>query len=334
MTERRSTGRHHVARAIWYVASGKVELRHEHLKPPAPNEARIRTEFSGISRGTERLICSGGVPETEHERMRAPLQAGAFPFPIKYGYCATGVVEVGPNELIGRRVFCLHPHQDSFLAPVDMLVTLPDLVTSRRATLAANMETALNAHWDAGTGPADRIAVVGAGIVGLLVAFIAARIASAQVYVIDLNLERRALVESLSAHFLDADTEGCNADVVFHTSASAAGLATAIRHAGMEARVVELSWYGARDVSIGLGGQFHSQRLELISSQVGQVAARRRPRWDYRRRLEAALGLLSDPVLDKLVDKAIDFEDAPRLLPGILEDAGLAPVIRYPAAQD
>ncbi|MGD9671637.1 MAG: zinc-binding alcohol dehydrogenase [Hyphomicrobiaceae bacterium] len=332
MTTRRSTGKMHVARALWYAKSGVVEQRTAPLRPPQPNEARVRTLFSGISRGTERLILNGQVPESEWQRMRAPLQEGAFPFPVKYGYCATGIVEDGPEALIGQTVFCLHPHQDMFVAPVDMLVPVPEGVPARRATLAANMETALNAHWDAGTGPGDRIVVVGAGVVGLLVAFIAARLPGTQVSVLDLAEQRRDIVEAMGASFAAPGTAPGDADVVFHTSASAAGLATAIGCAGMEATVVELSWYGEKEIEVALGGAFHSRRLRLISSQVGQVAPTRRPRWTYRRRMEAALRLLANqPVLDPLVAEEIAFADAVKRLPQVLagDSAGLAPVIRY-----
>ncbi|MGE3918007.1 MAG: zinc-binding alcohol dehydrogenase, partial [Hyphomicrobiaceae bacterium] len=252
------------------------------------------------------------------------------PFPVKYGYCAVGSVEVGPPELVGRTVFCLHPHQDQFLAPAGMLVPVPDDVPARRATLAANMETALNALWDSGAGPADRIVVVGAGIVGLMVTALAARLPGADVTVIDVAEERRALVESLGASFSTVPLPA-KADVVFHTSVSAPGLNTAIAAAGMEATIVELSWYGDRETPVRLGGAFHSQRLRLVSSQVGQISPGRRPRWDYRRRMEAALRLLADDRLDALVADEIAFEDAPKELPRILGPgaSGLAPVIRY-----
>jgi threonine dehydrogenase-like Zn-dependent dehydrogenase len=331
MTARRSAGKTHVARALWYVKPQAMELRSAPVLPPGPGEALVRTLFSGISRGTERLVCNGSIPRSEWERMRAPLQQGDFPFPVKYGYCATGTVIAGPAALVGRTVFCLHPHQDLFVAPLDMLVPVPEAVPPRRATLAASMETALNAHWDAGSGPADRIVVVGAGVVGLLVARLSVRIPGTAVTVVDVDDGRRGPVEALGAAFAVAEAAPADADVVFHTSATAAGLATALAAGGTEARIIELSWYGDEEVSARLGGAFHSRRLRLVSSQVGEVAASRRPRWSRRRRLEAALALLDDPPLDALVREEIDFTDAPKLLPSLLTAParGLAPVIRY-----
>jgi threonine dehydrogenase-like Zn-dependent dehydrogenase len=157
---------------------------------------------------------------------------------------------------------------------------------------------------------------------------------AAEVTVVDVATERSMIAESLGAAFALPDAAPTDADVVFHTSVSAAGLNTAIRCAGLEATVVELSWYGDRETPVALGGGFHSQRLKLVSSQVGQVSAGRRPRWSYARRLAAALKLLADPRLDALVAEEIAFDAAASELPRILSPGapGLAPVIRYPGA--
>ncbi len=336
MTAGSPLGKDQIARALWYAEKGVVALRSEPLPPLGPRDVRVRTRFSAVSRGSERLVLNGLVPPAEARRMRAPLQQGEFPFPVKYGYAAVGTVEDGPPGWPGRAVFCLHPHQDLFHAPVAMAVPLPDGLPLRRATLGANMETALNALWDSGAAPADRIVVVGAGIVGLLVAYLSARLPGATVTVIDPAPGRREIIERLGARHASTDADRASAegaDVVFHTSATSAGVATALAVAGAEATVIELSWYGANAPTVPLGGAFHSQRLRLIASQVGTLALSHRARWTHARRLQAALGLLHDPVLDTLLDREIAFEDAPGRLPELLtSDApGLAPVIRYPA---
>lgn len=330
--QRRSAGIRRVARAIWYTGPGQVEIRSRPLSIPGPGVVVVKTMFSGISRGTERLILSGAVGPSEWGRMKAPMQEGEFPFPVKYGYCAVGVVDKGPDALIGKVVFCLHPHQDCFITTPDRLTMVPAQVPPRRATLAANMETALNALWDSGAGPADRIVVVGAGVVGLLIAYLAARLPGADVTVVDVAEERRSAVEAIGARFATPSQAPTGADVVFHTSVAAAGLNLAIDCAGFEGRIVELSWYGDKDVPVKLGGAFHSQRLQLISSQVGTVATSRRARWDYGRRMAAAMALLDDARLDVLVAEDIAFDDAVTALPRVLAPgaSGLVPVIRYP----
>jgi NADPH:quinone reductase-like Zn-dependent oxidoreductase len=321
------------AQALWYVSPGRAELREEPVAAPKPNEALVRALYGAVSRGTERLVHAGKVPTSEHERMRAPLMGGAFPFPVKYGYATVGRVEAGPPELAGRVVFCLHPHQSLFIVPAAMAVPVPDDVPPQRAVLAANMETALNAVWDGAPGPADRIAVVGGGLVGLLVAYLCARLPGAQVTVVDIAPARAALARAVGARFAVPGAAPVDCDLVFHSSANAAGLATALRLAGEEASIVELSWYGAGEVAAPLGEAFHSRRLRLISSQVGKVAPNHRARWSHGRRLAAALALLADPALEDLLAPPVEFEELPSKLPVLFGadcDVVCQP-IRYPA---
>ncbi|WP_443136573.1 zinc-dependent alcohol dehydrogenase [Methylobacterium sp. Leaf399] len=317
--------------ALWYTAVGQAELRHEVPAAPEPGAVPVETLWSGISRGTERLVFEGLVPETLYDRMRAPAQEGQFPFPVKYGYCAVGRI-AAPDAAGTGLVFALQPHQDRFFAQAADLCPIPAGVPPRRAVLGANMETALNAVWDSGAGPGDRIAVVGAGVVGLLVAYLAAGIVGCEVTVIDVLPERAAVAERLGAAFArPADARPGEADVVFHASASQDGLALALTLAGDEARVVELSWYGARSVAAPLGLDFHVRRLSLVSSQVGRVSASRRPRWSYARRMHKAMGLLADPRLDALITGEVAFADLPESLPRLLAAGapGLCTVVRY-----
>ncbi len=325
-----------VAEALWYVGTNQAEIRSETIGPAGSGEVEIRALYSGISRGTERLVFTGRVPASEYGRMRAPFMVGEFPFPVKYGYSIVGHIVDGPGHLRGREAFVLHPHQTAFTVPVDRIAVLPSDVPSARGVLAANMETALNAIWDAAPGPADRIAVVGAGVVGSLCAYLAAKLPGAEVTLIDVRPERAEIAAALGVDFALPPSAPDECDVVIHASASARGLATALNLAGEEATVVELSWYGAGAVEVALGEAFHSRRLRLISSQVGQVAASRRPRWSHRRRVAAAVALLADPVLDRLLAPAIDFHDLPAQLPHILSEPGgvLCQLVRYPARLD
>lgn len=338
-TPGRSRGSVRVASALWYEGPGKASIRSERLPIPAPGLLTIETHYSGLSRGTESLVWSGKVPPSEWQRMRAPHQEGDFPFPVKYGYSATGAVVDGPPEWIGKHTFSLHPHQDVFCLAPESVVLLPDTVSTKRGVLAANTETALNALWDSGAGPGDRIVVVGAGIVGLLVAYLAARLPGTEVTVIDVAENRRHLVTTLGAAFhLSSDDPAPagiqDADVVFHTSATSAGLNAAIEACGFEATLIELSWYGEHAVETHFGGAFHAKRLRLVSSQVGHVASNRRARWTHQRRLMAAIKLLSDPVLDCLVEDVVPFDALPERLGDIFNHraGGVAPVIAYPAA--
>jgi NADPH:quinone reductase-like Zn-dependent oxidoreductase len=323
------------ARALWIEGPRIARLREVTLRAPGPSEALVATQWSCISRGTERLVFEGRVPDSEMERMRAPLQEGSFSFPIKYGYCAVGRILAGPSDWLSRDVFCLHPHQNYFVAQLDMLHVLPSATAPRRAALAANMETALNALWDAGAGPGDRIVVIGAGVVGLLIAALCARLPGAELTVVDVEPSRACAVEAIGAKFVQTKefeaTCKSDADVVFHTSASGEGLALALACAGVEGSIVELSWYGDAEVGVPLGREFHANRLRLISSQVGRVSPSRRLRWSSACRLKKALELLADPCFDALVSEEVAFDDLPRELPRILASGapGLATVVHY-----
>jgi NADPH:quinone reductase-like Zn-dependent oxidoreductase len=321
-------------RALWYVGPGSAELRSEPVAAPQPDEVQVHALYGAISRGTERLVQAGRVPVSEYERMRAPRMAGNFPFPVKYGYATVGRVEAGPAEWQSRTVFCLHPHQDLFNIAVEAAFPVPADVPPQRAVLAANMETALNGLWDGAPGPADRIAIVGGGLVGLLTAFLCARFPGAEVTVVDISDARGGLARAVGARFADPSNAPTDCDVVFHASGSAEGLATSLRLAGEEATIIELSWYGSGNIAAPLGEAFHSRRLRLISSQVGKVAPSHRARWTHGRRLAAALALLNDPTLDALVAPAIRFDELPAALPSVFrpDAAAVCQLIRYPAA--
>jgi len=305
----------HEARAFWVTAPGRGEIREQRLQSLQPGEVLVRTRRTAISRGTETLVFRGEVPESEWQRMRCPFQEGNFPGPVKYGYSAVGIVEDGPAGTLGRRVFCLHPHQDRFIVSGEAVVDIPEGVPDRRATLAANMETAVNGLWDAKPGPGDHIAVIGAGVVGSLVAALAAWLPGAEVELIDIDPARERIAAAFGCRFATPENASPEADLVVHASGSPVGLGTALTIAGAEATVIEMSWYGTRTVPLMLGGAFHSRRLTLRSSQVGGLAADRRRRWSPRRRLDLALSLLREPIFDILLSGETAFADLPELLP-------------------
>ncbi|WP_410218614.1 zinc-dependent alcohol dehydrogenase [Paracoccus sp. (in: a-proteobacteria)] len=302
------------ADALWCIGSNEARIR-----PGAMGEGiLIRTVFSGISRGTERLVLSGRVPASEHDRMRAPHQQGDFPFPVKYGYAAVGMVDEGTMK--GSLVFALYPHQTVFRLPEDGLIPLPAGLPAERAVLAANMETALNILWDSGAGAGDSVAIIGGGLVGLLVASLAARLPGSWVTVIDPLPQREEPARSLGCNFATPPDAPMDQDVVIHASATEAGLNLAIRIAGLQSTITEASWHGEGDISLSLGGAFHSRRLRIVSSQVGAIPPDRAPRWTYRRRMNMALELLLDNRLEILISGETRFADLADAYPAILAD--------------
>lgn len=324
-------------RAFWIKEPGRGEIVEGSSAPPEAGEVVVRALCSGISRGTESLVFRGAVPGSQREAMRCPFQEGDFPAPVKYGYASVGRVEevAAPAhaELEGRTVFCLHPHQDRYVVPASAVAPVPGIVPAERAVLAANMETAVNASWDASPGTGDRIVVVGGGVVGLLTGWLLAKTPGSEVTLVDPEASREEPARLLGMAYAAHPPEGVDADLVIHASGTPDGLRDALATAGMEATVVELSWFGDREVQLPLGEGFHSRRLTLRSSQVGRLPPSRSPRWDRRRRMELALGLLADPALEILVTGESPFEELPSVMERLATDGGttLCHRIRYPS---
>ena len=320
-------------RALVYIAPHKTEIHPVAAAAKGESgDVTVVTGFSGVSRGTERLVFEGRLPESEWARMRCPHQTGDFPFPVRYGYAAVGRVVEGPDALLDRWVFSLHPHQTKFSVPEQSVIPIPESVPPRRAILAANMETALNAIWDAAPSPGERVLVMGAGLLGCLVAALLARTGNVEVVLCDIVGARENIARDFNVSFCVPSEAGSGFDLAVHTSASAAGLQTCIDAMGFEGRIVELSWFGAATTPLRLGGAFHSQRLRIIGSQVGHVSPARRATTTHRDRLAEAIAHLDDPRLDALITGEVAFDDLPEKLPEILAPGaqGIATVITYP----
>jgi threonine dehydrogenase-like Zn-dependent dehydrogenase len=322
------------ARAFWVTEPGRGEIRAEQVADPGPGEVLVRSLHSGISRGTETLVFRGGVPADQHATMRAPFQEGDFPAPVKYGYLNVGVVEAGEPDLLGRTVFCLHPHQTVYVVPAAAVTPVPDGVPARRAVLAGTVETAVNALWDAAPLVGDRVAVVGAGMVGCCAARLLAGVPGVEVTLVDTDATRGATATALGVAYAGPDGAPGDRDLVVHTSATSAGLQLSLDLLGADGTVVDLSWYGDTPVQLALGGRFHSDRLAIRASQVGSVATARRHRRTPAERLGLALELLRDPAYDALLTGSSPFDQ----LPGVMADlaAGRLPAlchtISYPGS--
>jgi NADPH:quinone reductase-like Zn-dependent oxidoreductase len=302
------------ATAYWTLDPGHGALREEDVREPGPGEALVRTRHSGISRGTELLVHRGLVPAEVASRMRAPFQEGDFPGPVKYGYLSVGVVEEGPPQLLNRTVFALYPHQDRYVVPADALTLVPDGVPPRRATLAGAAETAVNALWDAGPRIGDRVAVIGAGMVGCTVAAILRTFPLGRLQLVDVDPKRAAVAAALGIELVEPGLAAGNCDLVIHASASAAGLQRSLELLGDEGEVIELSWYGAEEVPISLGSDFHARRLAIRASQVSEISASRRARRSRADRMAVALVLLRDEAFDSLLTGSSPFAELPETI--------------------
>lgn len=318
--------------AFWVAEPGRGEIRPAPLCAPERGEVLVRTTRSAISRGTETLVFRGGVPHDQYDAMRAPFQEGDFPGPVKYGYLSVGVVEQGPPELLGRTIFCLHPHQTAYVVPATAVTVVPDGVPPERAVLAGTVETAVNALWDAAPMLGDRVAVVGGGMVGCCVARLVAGIPGVRVTLVDSDPTRAATAEALGVEFVPPADAAGDRDLVVHASATSAGLQTSIDLLAPEGEVVDLSWYGDARVELSLGGAFHSRRLAIRASQVGAVAPVRRRRRSPGDRLSLALDLLRDPAFDALLSGASPFHELPEVMSGLAD--GTLPALCHSITYD
>jgi threonine dehydrogenase-like Zn-dependent dehydrogenase len=324
------------ATAYWTVGPEKGELRREDLPAPGPDEALVRTLYSGISKGTELVVHNARVPECVAEEMAAPNQEGSFPSPVKFGYLSVGIVEDGPVDWLGKTVFCLYPHQDRYVVPVASLTVVPDRVPARRAVLTGTVETAINGIWEAGPRLGDRVTVIGAGLVGGMVAKLLSGFPLGRLQLIDVDPAKRAFADALGVAFSHPDDALPDCDIVIHCSASEAGLERALQLAGDDGEVIEMSWYADRKVSVPLGEDFHARRLSIRASQVGVVAQARRHRRTNADRLRLAVSLLADPGFELFLTGSSAFADVPDVVQQLSDGAleALCHVIEYPTSGD
>ena len=310
------------ATAFWVEEPGVGALRRQPLAEVGDGEVLVRTLYTGVSRGTESTVFRGGVPASQRDRMRAPFQEGDFPGPVKYGYLNVGVVEQGPAALAGRTVFALFPHQSAFVVPASAVVPVPEGVPARRAVLAGVVETAVTILWDAAPLVGDRIAVVGAGMVGCCLARLAHGLPGADVTLVDVDPARRSVADGLGVRFSVPEDAPRDQDLVVNTSGSEAGLRLGLETVVSEGEIVEASWYGDRAVTLPLGEDFHSRRLTIRSSQVGAVPPRRRDRRSTTDRLRLALDLLQDAAFDRLLTGESSWRALPDVLARLAADPG------------
>jgi threonine dehydrogenase-like Zn-dependent dehydrogenase len=320
------------ARAFWLCAPGVGEIRPVTLPEPGREDVMVQTSRSGISRGTETLVFRGGVPPGQYAAMRAPFQDGDFPGPVKYGYLNVGTVEQGPAELRGRTVFCLYPHQTAYVVPASAVTVVPEDVPPARAVLAGTVETAVNALWGAAPLLGDRVAVVGAGMLGCCVARLLSRFPGVQVMLVDVDAGRADVAAALGVEFaLPADAAD-DRDLVVHASATSGGLQRSLDLLAPEGTVIDLSWYGDLEVRLSLGGAFHSGRLGIRASQVGTLSPARSGRRTTADRLHLALDLLRDPAFDALLTGESRFCELPDVMARLA--AGSLPALCHTITYD
>lgn len=333
------------AQQLWFTGPFQVEVREQELPTPAPDQARIRTLYSGISAGTEMLVYRGQVPDSMPlDANLSALGTETFQYPLQYGYACVGRIEQVGSEVddswIGKNVFSFQPHTSHFLSTLSGLIPLPDEVDPLAAVFLPNMETAVNLLLDASPQLGDRVVVMGQGILGLLVDGILAKFPLATFFSLDRMSSRRAKGEQagVMASFdpdnpadiqvlhkkLQLDQPCGGADIVLELTGAPEALNLAVELCAYSGRIIVGSWYGSKTSALKLGERFHRNRIAIISSQVSTIAPELSGRWDKQRRFSVAWEMIRKCQPEQFVSHRLPLSEAAeayRLLDTASEDA-------------
>lgn len=316
-----------LSRSVWFTAPRQVEVRSLELPDPGPGQVRVEMVCSAISAGTEMLVYRGQFPAGLAVDAAIRPLAGAFAYPLRYGYAVVGqVAALGPGvaaEWRGRLVFAFQPHASAFVAPAADLLPVPAGLEPEAAVCLPSMETAVNFLLDGAPLVGEQVVVLGQGVVGLLTTALLARLPLARLLTVDSLESRRAWSRRLGAELslapeadlrreLGAADEAGGADLVYELSGAPAALDAAISAAGFSGRIVVGSWYGQKRHAVDLGGRFHRGRLRLISSQVSTVTPELQARWTKARRLETAWRMLAQSAPQQLISHRFPLAEAAR----------------------
>jgi threonine dehydrogenase-like Zn-dependent dehydrogenase len=280
-------------------------FRHEKLNQPK-DHVLIRSMYSMVSQGTERLLMTKNIKESTEKIMRVPYMKGSFNDNFTYGYSLVGEIVDKP----GRLVHLMHPHQDFATARPEDLLVLPEDLDPKVATLISNMETAVNAIWDAQVELGDKVLVMGLGTIGSLISLVLNESIGVSFDILELNENRVQKGNDLNLP-VTTQVNHHEYDIVINATGNAQALQEAFKYVRKEGRILELSWHGERQVKLDLGDDFHYGRIQLLSSQVGSIPHRKNAIWDFKKRKQLVVTLLQKINPSSLIDLAIDFFDAP-----------------------
>ena len=310
------------SQSFWLIKKNKPKIQSNEIFYKKNNKTvLVKTLYSGISKGTEKLVADGKVNISQFDIMKCPFQDGAFSFPIKYGYINVGKIIDGPNKLIGKIIFTLFPHQTIFEISIKNINFIKSK-NIKKYLLTANMETAVNIFWDSQSKKKDNILIVGLGSVGLLTAYYFKLKGYKKLFVTDNNSNKKIIAKKLNLDFIDFGQVN-NLDCVINTTSSYEILNMCFSKLNLDGKVVEASWYGQKIGKLNLGNDFHSKRLKIISSQVSNIPTHMQKTQTYKSRLRIAINSLSDDKLMLLINSKSKFENLEKDYISILNDKNI-----------
>ena len=321
--------KNYTAQSFW-VYKKKGRIKEESINTILQeDELLVKAHYSGISYGTEKIVFDSQVPSNQYKFMRAPHQVGEFNKEVKYGYLNIGKVIDGPKAMLNKMVYTMFPHQSMYVLKSSLATLIPSHIPHKRALLTANMETAINAMWDSNPTIGDKTYVIGAGIVGILMAYVLSRTFGIRVTIIDKDTNKKKLCKHLDIEFENNINCIDSPDIIYECTGNVSVLSNIIKKSSLETKICILSWYGKQETKIAMGENCFSRRLELIFSQVGNITSIKSKKWNNLSRRALALDLLDNKKLDILIDKKeIRLKDLPLFFKKGNEN-GLCKVVRY-----
>jgi 2-desacetyl-2-hydroxyethyl bacteriochlorophyllide A dehydrogenase len=318
------------------IAPRRLVLASVDEAPLEPDQISARALVSGISAGTELALYRGVSPFAE-KRFDLDLRlfvedAVGDGYPLRLGYEWVGVVvEVGAEVRVlaaGDRIHVPLSHRRTHAVTVadpPPWLLLPAGLDEEQASLLQSITIALQAVRDARIRAADRVAVFGLGVLGLLALQLARLDGASWIVAIDPVETRRRVAAAYGADLV-LDPAACDVgceiktasahrgvDVAIEFSGRYAALHEAMRSVRIAGTVVAAGFYvgGAGD-DLRLGEEWLHNRLTMVASMQGWGTPPRDPAWSRQRLREAALDLLASGRLrtDELITQRIPFEDA------------------------
>lgn len=311
-------------KSLWHTLSAS-EIRTTQLPTNVGSKTKVISKYSMVSQGTESLVLNKRVPENIRDYMTIPYMEGSFDLPVKYGYALSGVLDNG------EKVHLMHPHQNLCFVENDALFSACQDLPLRRIPLISNMETVINAIWDADleNNKTKSVVISGFGNIGSLLALTLKHHFNIEPKIIEPNLWRKQKASELG---FDSYEIGDAFDIVFNTAANENALQFCIDHASEEGMIIDISWHGTTRTRLKLGENFHKNRLRLIASQVSKIPISKRKAFDYYKRKLLAVDILKHDIFDKLLDRIIPFEEAPDFFNSLRNNSipdGLIYLIKY-----
>ena len=340
-------------RSIGVVEPGRPAILDAEEPDPGPGQAWVRTEWSGISAGTEVALVRGTDP---HHLLHWDPDLRSFDDAgprAAYPVTGLGYMEVGrvtesrtPALTEGQLVAMSYGHRTGSCADpsVKPVIPVPDDLDPILGVYLAQMgpicvNGLLHAAADvAGPGAGvdagvrDRhVLVTGAGVIGLITAMLAVRHGATDVVVAEPSPERRAVAEALGLATLADDGSAwravkerwhhargdAGADVVLQCRGHDAALATGLKALRPQGTVVDLGFYQAGAEAVRLGEEFHHNGLAVVCAQIGRVPRGMADAWPRTALARVTLDLLRErgpEIRTHLVTDVLPFEEGPRLL--------------------